>query len=161
MGTKRKTRRTAKARHSKGRPGLLVEAAENIEEGAGVVGERISSVAEKTVEVAGGVLDVLKEGFSQAYEAGAKAVDEVTRVAQEYAHKYKQHAEIKRLRAQRDHLMSEMGLVAYRKFKTKKWSLELLKDETDVSTMFEEIERLDREVIRIGRQLEMESQHRP
>jgi predicted transcriptional regulator of viral defense system len=159
MGAKPKLGRGTKPIHKQNRPGLLVEAAENIEEGAGLLGERVSTVAERTVEIAGGVLDALKGGLSQAYEAGAKAVDEATKVAQEYARKYKQNAEIRRLGADRDQLTARLGFVAYRNFKNNKWSLELLSDEPDARAMYEEIGRLNAEVVKIGRQLELESRH--
>jgi hypothetical protein len=160
MGAKPKRGRGTKPSQKQKRPGLLVEAAGNIEEGAGLVGERISTVAERTAEMAGGVLDVLRGGLSHAYEAGAKAVDEASKVAQEYAHKYKQNAEIRRLGADRDQLTARLGFVAYRNFKNNKWSLELLSDEPDVHALYEEIGRLETEIVKIGRQLELESRHR-
>jgi hypothetical protein len=154
MGAKRRIGGKKRAALSEKRYGLLVEAAENIEEGAELVGEKITDVAGKTAVVAGDVLDALKVGFTHAYEAGAKAVDEVTKVAAEYAEKYKQNVEMKRLSVERDKLTARLGFVAYRAFKSKKWSLELLSGEREAGAMYEEIERLDREVIKIGRKIE-------
>ncbi len=154
MGAKRKIRPGKTEGHSQRRSGALVEVAENVQEGAGVVGEKISIIAEKTADATGNVLDVLKDRISHAYQVGAKAVDDVTRVAQEYAQKHKQNSEIKRLRGQQEQLMAQLGYVAYRKFKDKKWSLELLSQEEEAIKMYEEIERLDREVVKVGRQLE-------
>ncbi|MGB5873359.1 MAG: hypothetical protein WBG01_04895 [Bacteroidota bacterium] len=154
MGAKRKIGGKKRAGKAAKRSGVLVDAAENIEEGAELVGERISDVAGRTAEVAGDVLDALKHGFSQAYEAGARAVDEVTKAAGEYAEKYKQNMEMKRLSVERDKLTARLGHVAYRAFKSKKWSLDLLSGEKEARAMYEEIERLDREVIKIGREIE-------
>jgi hypothetical protein len=70
---------------------------------------KISQVAGKTSEMAGDVLDVLKKGLSQAYEAGVKVVDEIAQTAQEYTEKYKHHIEVKKLTEKRDKSTAELG----------------------------------------------------
>jgi hypothetical protein len=54
--------------------GFLGEVAENIGEGAKMVGE-------KATEFTDMIVDKLKKGLSQAYEAGAKVVDELSQAA--------------------------------------------------------------------------------
>jgi hypothetical protein len=61
---------------------FLGEVAEDIGEGAKMVGGKASELTDI-------VVDKLKKGLSQAYAAGAKAVDELFQTAQEYAEKYR------------------------------------------------------------------------
>jgi hypothetical protein len=149
-------RRRKGSAQGKERSGLLVEAAENIEEGAGLVGERIVDVADRTAEVAGGVLGSLKHGLTDAYTAGSKAVDELTRLAHEYAERYNQNVEMKRLTVRRDRLTAQLGQVAYQCFASKKWPIEILSREKEALVMYAEIEQLNQEVIKIGKELEQE-----
>ncbi len=60
--------------------GFLVEMAGNIGDGAKIVGE-------KATELGDMIVDKLKKGLSQAYEAGAKVVDDLSQAAQEYSGK--------------------------------------------------------------------------
>ncbi|MGB6647472.1 MAG: hypothetical protein WBG01_02915 [Bacteroidota bacterium] len=158
MSANRKGSRKKSARRAKKQPGMLVEAAENIQEGAGVVGEKISDVAGQTAEVAGDILDAMKKRLHKAYVVGSRAVEGVTRSAQEYAEKYKQHAEMKRLAMERDRLTANLGFATYRHFKERKWAPELLFEDREVSGLVEKIEKLDREVVRIGEEFEREKE---
>ncbi len=49
------------------------------------------------------------KGLLQAYEVGAKVVDELSQTALEYAEKYKAESEIKKLNGKKDLLMTQLG----------------------------------------------------
>jgi hypothetical protein len=134
--------------------GFLTEAAENIEAGAEVVGEKVSQIAQKTAEVAGEVFEAVKKGFSTAYDTGAKVVDEITHTAHEYAEKYKHNVEVKRLSEERDRLIAGLGLITFVKHKIKKAAPRKLLEEKEILDLIKEIEKLDREIVKIGKELE-------
>jgi hypothetical protein len=94
MSPNRTGGRKESGRKSTRRPGILVEAAENIDQGAEVVGEKISDVAGQTAEVASALLTTMKKWFHQALEAGSRVVGEVTRSTQEHADKHKRRVEL-------------------------------------------------------------------
>jgi hypothetical protein len=156
MPQEKKRAKKKPADSAKKQSGLLVEAAANIEEGAGVVGEKISDVAGQTVEVASDILDAMKDRLHKVYVAGNRAVEGVTRSAQEHAEKYKQNAEMKRLAVERDRLTAKLGFATYRHFKERKWSPELLFEDREISSLVDQIESLDREVVKIGEAIERE-----
>jgi hypothetical protein len=156
MPVEKKRAKKKPAGGAKKQSGLLVEAAANIEEGAEVVGEKISVVAGQTAEVAGDILDAMKQRLQKAYVAGSRAVEGVTRSAQEYAEKYKQHGEIKRLAMERDKLTAKLGFATYRHFKERKWAPELLFEDREISGLVVKIEKLDKEVVKIGQAIEKE-----
>lgn len=136
--------------------GLLTEAAENIEAGAEVVGEKFSKIAEKTTETAGEVFEVIQKQLSTAYESGAKVVDEITQTAQDYIEKYQHNKEVKRLIAERDTLVAQLGLTTFVKYKTKDKSSANLLEEKEIPDLIKKIETLDKEIVKIGKKLEKE-----
>jgi hypothetical protein len=115
---------------------------------------KISQVAGKTSEMAGDVLDVLKKGLSQAYEAGVKVVDEITQTAHEYAEKYKHNMEVKNLTKKRDKFSAELGLITFNKYSKLNMAFERILEEKEVVGLIEEIEKIEREIVKVGKELE-------
>lgn len=134
--------------------GHLVEVAENIEAGAGVVGEKVSDIAEKTAEVAGEVFKAVKRGLSSTYEAGAKVVDEITHTAQDYLEKYKHNIEVKKLSEERDKLTAKLGFTTFVKYKMSDAAPQKLLEEKEIQNLISEIEKLDKEIVKVGKELE-------
>ena len=81
---------------------------------AGNIGEGAKMVGEKGTELADLIVHKLKRGFSQAYEAGAKVVDELSQAAQEYTEKYKAESKIKKVQGEKDKLMTQLGQSIFR-----------------------------------------------
>jgi len=158
MSAKAKSSKKGSGRRARKQPGILTEAAENIEQGAEIVGEKISDVAGQTADVAGEIMDAMKKRLKRAYEAGSRAVEEVTRSAQEYADRYKQHAEMKRLAVERTSLTAKLGLATYRHFKEHQSAPELLFEDKEIKALVGKIEKLDADVVRIGEEIEQGKQ---
>lgn len=127
--------------------GFLGEAAENIGEGAKRVGE-------KTAELTDTVVDKLKKGWSQAYEVGAKVVDEVTQAAHEYAEKYKAESEIKKLNGRKDQLLTELGHSIFKRHLAADKVAESFFNEKEIMDQFNQIEIFDQQIINVGTQLD-------
>jgi len=158
MSAKARSGKKESARRAKKQTGILVEAAENIEEGAEVVGEKLSEVAGQTAEVAGEILAAMKKRLHHAFELGSRAVEEAARSGQEYAEKYKQHTAMKRLAAKRKNLAEKLGLATYRHFRERRSAPELLFEDKQINDLVSQIEQLDAEVIKIGEDLEKTTQ---
>ena len=127
--------------------GFLGEVAENIGEDARMVGE-------KATEIADMIVDKLKKGFSQAYGAGAKVVDDLSRAAQGYAEKYKAESEIKKLEGEKDKLITQLGQSVFRHHLAGGGFSESFFNKKEISDQFNEIERLDKEIVETGKQLD-------
>ena len=136
----------ATARIEKGK-GFLGEVAEDIGEGAKMVGE-------KATELTDIVVDKLKKGLSQAYEAGAKVVDELSQTAQEYADKYKAESEIKKLKGKRDLLITQLGHSILKRHLEKGKVTESFFNEKEIVDQFNQIEMIDKQIIKAGKQLD-------
>ena len=134
--------------------GFLTEAAENVEAGAEIVGEKISDFAVKTSETAGKIFEVVKKGLSSAYDTGAKVVDEITQTSQEYIDKYKQNMEMKKLSEKRDKLTAKLGLETFSRIKMKKIIPQKLQEDKELFDLVTEIEMLNKEIVKIGKKLE-------
>jgi len=127
--------------------GFLEEVAEDIGEGAKMVGEKANELADILV-------DKLKKGLSQAYEAGAKVVDEVSQSAQEYAEKYKAESEIKKLKGEKDKLMTNLGQSIFKHHLAGGGFAESFFNKKEISDQFNQIEMLDKNIIETGKQLD-------
>ena len=127
--------------------GLFGEAAENIGEGAKMVGE-------KATELADIIVDKLKKGLSQAYEAGAKVIDELSQAAQEYAEKYKAESEIKKLKGEKDKLMTQLGQSIFTHHLAGGRFAESFFNKKERIDQFNQIEMLDKKIIETGKQLD-------
>jgi hypothetical protein len=127
--------------------GFLGEVAENIGEGAKMVGE-------KATEFTDIVVDKLKKGLSHAYEAGAKVVDELSQSAQEYAEKYKAESEIKKLNGEKDRLMTQLGQSIFKHHLAGGRFAESFFNKTEIIDQFNQIATLDKKIIETGKQLD-------
>lgn len=127
--------------------GFFGEAAENIGEGAKMVGG-------KAAELSDIVVDKLKKGWSQAYEAGAKVVDELSQAAHEYAEKYKAESEIKKLNGKKDLLMTQLGHSIFKRHLAEGKVTESFFNEKEIIDRFNQIEIFDQQIINTGKQLD-------
>jgi hypothetical protein len=127
--------------------GFLGEVAENIGEGAKMVGE-------KATELTDMIVDKLKKGLSQAYEAGAKVVDELSQAAQEYAEKYKAESGIKKLKGERDKLMTQLGQTIFKHHLAGGRFEHSFFSKKEIIDQFNQIEMLDKKIIETGKQLD-------
>ncbi len=144
---------TVKAKH-----GPLVEAAENIEEGARIISEKVSEVAgevaNKTSEIAGTVYDKVKETVSDVVDIGTRAVDDLSQTAQNYIEKYKNKAEISKISEKRNGLTTQLGSLVYLRYKVQNTGPENLFNDKEISSLIKEIEAKDKEIIKIGKEIE-------
>jgi hypothetical protein len=127
--------------------GFLDEVAEDIGEGAKMVGE-------KATELTDIIVDKLKKGLSQAYEAGAKVVDELSQAAQEYAEKYKAESEIRKLKGEKDKLMTQLGQCVFKHHLAEGRFAESFFNKKEIIDQFNQIEMLDKKIIETGKQLD-------
>jgi hypothetical protein len=127
--------------------GFLGEVAENIGEDAKMVGE-------KGTEIADMIVDKLKKGLSQAYKAGAKVVDDLSQAAQEYAEKYKAESEMKKLEGEKDELTSQLGQSIFKHHLAGGRFAESFFNKKEIIGQFHEIERLDKKIVKTGKQLD-------
>ena len=127
--------------------GYLGEAEEDIGEGAKTLGG-------KATELTDMVVDKLKKGLSQAYEAGAKVVDELSQTAQEYADKYKAESEIKKLKGKKDLLITQLGHLILKRHREKGKVMESFFNEKEIIERFNQIDMFDKKIIKTGKQLD-------
>jgi len=127
--------------------GFLGDVVENIGEGAKMVGE-------KATELTDIVVDKLKKGLSQAYEAGAKVVDELSQAAQEYVEKYKAESEIKKLKGEKDKVMTQLGQSIFKHHLAGERFEESFFNKKEIIDQFNQIEMLDKKIIKAGEQLD-------
>ena len=126
---------------------FLTETAGNIEEGAKIFGE-------KAGEIAGALLGKLRKGVSQAYQASAKVVDELSQTAHDYTEKYKTEMEMKELRGQKDDLTTRLGAAVFKQLKTKGTVRDTFFQEKEIRDVVERVEKLDREIVKLGKKLD-------
>lgn len=100
------------------------------------------------------VVDKLKKGLSQAYEAGAKVVDELSQTAQEYAEKYRAESEIKKLKGENDDLMAQLGQSIFKQHLADGGFAESFFNRKEIVDQFNQIEIIDKKIIKIGKQLD-------
>lgn len=127
----------------------FIETVENIETGAKVVGEKAS-------EIAGGIFQKVKKGVSAAFDAGSKIVEGIYKTSNEYIEIYKEKNEMKKLTSVRDDLLTKLGSMIYLERIVKKTALEKIFDEEHISDLFDEIERIDSDIINLGKELDKE-----
>ena len=127
--------------------GFLGEVVEDIGEGAKMVGEKASELTDI-------VVDKLKKGLSQAYDAGAKVVDELSQAAQEYAEKYKAESEIKKLKGEKDLLITQLGHSTLKHHRKKGKVTESFFNEKEIIDQFTQIEMFDKQIVNTGKILD-------
>ena len=126
------------------------QATAEIEKEKGILGE----VGEKASELTDMIVDKLKKGLSQAYEAGAKVVDDLSQAAQEYVEKYKTETQIKKLKGEKDELMTQLGQSIFKHHRAGGGFAESFFNTKEMIDQFNQIEMLDKKIIETGRQLD-------
>ena len=127
--------------------GALVGAAKAIEDGMEFVGE-------KAPEVASFVLLKVKKGVSVAYGTSQTLVRDAYHTAGDYADKYKHKNEIRKLKAQREATTSRLGSTIYTKVIVDGQAPEKTLADAEITSLLQQIQDLDNEVVRIGQELE-------
>ena len=123
--------------------GFLGEVAEDIGEGAKKAGEKATDLADI-------VVDQLKKGWSQAYEAGAK----LSQAAHEYVEKYKAESEIEKLKDEKNELMTQLGQSIFKHHLSGGKFTESFFNKKEVIDQFNQVEILDKKIIRTGKKLD-------
>ncbi|KPL17380.1 MAG: hypothetical protein AMS23_00540 [Bacteroides sp. SM1_62] len=113
-----------------------------------------SDFVEKSSVLAGKVLEKIRGGVSDAYEAGVKALDELANSAQNYLEKYEDSREMKRLSSERRELTKELGIRVYSNNKSKKTSIENLFTDKEIGVLVERIEVLNKEIVKLGKKID-------
>ena len=137
---------------------FLVDAAENIDAGAKLVKDRTAEIAADLAGKASSFKDTLlhkvKKGVSEAYEAGSKAVEELTETAQDYAEKYKHKMEINKLKAKQDRQYTVLGSLIFEKYKVAGLTPAKLLKEKDIVSLINEIENTVEQIVEQGKALD-------
>jgi hypothetical protein len=118
------------------------------------IGADTDNLEEKETEFSEMVIDKLKKGLSQVYEAGAKVVDDLSQSAQEYAEKYKIESEIKKFQVEKDQLMTQLGHSIFKRYREKGIVSESFFNEEEIMDQFSQTETLDKKIIRAGKRLD-------
>ena len=114
----------------------------------------MGEVGEKATELTDLLVDKLKKGLSQAYETGAKVVDELSQAAQKYVEKYKTETEIRKLKDEKDELLARLGQSVSKHHLAGGEFSESFFVKKEIIDQFKQIEVLDEKIIETGRQLD-------
>jgi len=96
----------------------------------------------------------MKKGLSQAYDAGARVVDDLSQAAREYAEKYKAESEIKKLKGENDLLITQLGHSILKRHLEKGKVMESFFNEKEIVDQLNQIEMFDRQIIKTGKLLD-------
>ena len=132
---------------AKTKTGALMGAAKAIEEGVGLVGD-------KAPEVVSVVLHKVKNGVSVAYGTSSTLVREAYHAASDYADKQKHKIKAKKLKAQREATSSKLGSIIYTRIIIDGEPPEKAFSDQEISLLLQQIQDLDNEVVKIGKELE-------
>lgn len=127
--------------------GVIEEAADSIEESAKLVREKATELTDK-----------LKKGLSQAYDTGAKVVDELSHIAQEYAEKYRTESEIKKLKNEKDLLLSQLGEAFYKQRLTGDDFAYTFFNIPKTKDLLNQIETIDKKIVETSKQLDQKKE---
>ena len=126
--------------------GILVEAAENIEEGAKIVGEKTSEIASETY-------DKVKKGAVDVFDTSSKVASDLYQAASDYAELFRDKIEMQKLKSERDRLSRDLGKYFYLRYRVEGLSFRELSAKKDFKTLIKDIEKVDKEAIRLGKSL--------
>lgn len=125
------------------------ESRENIEAGAKIVGEKTSEFTET-------LFNKLKEKSISAFKSGSKIVDGISHTAIEYTERYKDKGEIYRLSKEKKKIALELGMDVYLFYKDNSSSeIDPINEKVIVMSL-DKLEKLDKQIIEIGRKLDKE-----
>lgn len=125
---------------------LFSDLKENITEGAKALGEMSSELLEEA-----------KEKAEELYEAGHEKFEQASAVVHDYADRYKGNREIKKLTEQKEVFTAKFGDIVFHEFKKKGTVAKKFLSTKKMSVLISEIERIDKEIIRIGKDLDKKS----
>lgn len=135
-----------------------VEATRHFAEKARSLGDRTpeitSHVLEQTTKFTRDVFGRLHEGWSSAYEASSKFMQEAYHTTSAYAERHKSTVVMKKLTAEREKLNQKLGSVIYTKYKDEGVAPEDLFELDEVREILTQCENVDNEVLRIGQELD-------
>ncbi|MEJ2053933.1 MAG: hypothetical protein P8X42_08445 [Calditrichaceae bacterium] len=100
------------------------------------------------------ILDKVKQGVSEAYEAGSKALEDLTETAQDYAEKYKHKLEINKLKSKQDQQYTQLGSLIFDKYKIIGIPANKLFQEKDIKNSIKEIEETAKKIVDLGKALD-------
>lgn len=133
-------------------------AARKLAEKARRIGDRTpeiaSQVLEQTTKLTRDVFGRMQEGWSSAYEAGSRFMQDAYHSAGAYADRHKSTAVMKKLTAEREKLNQKLGSVIYTKYKDEGAAPADIFELQEVKEIMDQCENVDREVVRIGEQLD-------
>ncbi|MBD3223577.1 MAG: hypothetical protein GF313_02540 [Caldithrix sp.] len=142
--------------------------AENIEEGAKYVSAKseeiasdigqtttklASDISKRSTQAVNNLLDKLKGNISEAYDASAKFAEQVQEQVQGYVEKYKNVSEIKRLKADKDILINQLGDNVYALYAEQNRKQVSFKKE-ELEKILKDIEKIDMTILKIGEKLD-------
>lgn len=133
---------------------FIADAAENIEAGMKVVGDKATEMASdftrKTSRIAGSIFKKLKEGASDAYDAGSKMAGNITDKTTEYTDKHKNDVELKKINEELKTLYLKLGTIVNDKYKTLEGSREKLYGDDAVKDFLKTIKKKEDEIVKLG-----------
>jgi len=133
-------------------------AARKLVEKARRIGDRTpeitSHVVEQTTKLTRDVFGRIQEGWTSAYEASSKFMQDAYHSAGAYADRHKSTTVMKKLTAEREKLNQKLGAVIYTKYKDEGASPADIFELQEVKQIMDQCENVDREVVRIGKELD-------
>ena len=125
---------------------LFSDFKENISEGAKALGEMSAELLEEA-----------KEKAEDLYEAGHEKFEQASGVVHDYVDRYKGNREIEKLTEQKAVLTSRFGDAVFHEFKKRGTVAKQFLTTKKMSVLITEIERIDKEILRIGKELDKKS----
>lgn len=150
------TEKSAKAAHKFAESSM--EATRHFAEKAREIGDRTPEIAshvlEQTTKMTRDVFGRLQEGWSTAYEMSSKFMQDAYHSSSAYAERHKSTAVMKKLTAERERLNQKLGAVIYTKYKNENAAPGDIFELQEVKEILDQCENVDREVVRIGKELD-------
>lgn len=135
-----------------------MEATRHFAEKARAIGgktpEIASHVLEQSTKITRDVFGKIHEGWSTAYDASSKFMQEAYHTTSAYAERHKSTVVMKKLTAEREKLNQKLGSVIYTKYKNESVSPQEIFELQEIRDILDQCENVDNEVLRIGKELD-------
>lgn len=128
--------------------------AEKAREIGGKTPEIASHVLEQSTKITRDVFGKIHEGWSTAYDASSKFMQEAYHTTSAYAERHKSTVVMRKLTAEREKLNQKLGSVIYTKYKDESVSPQEIFELQEIRDILDQCENVDNEVLRIGRELD-------